>query len=185
MYTVGSQGGARRAITTGPSNNVRASWSRDKRWIYFGSDRSGGWQIWKAPSAGGEPIRITKDGGVEAFESSDGKHPYYAKDFEREGIWRVPVDGGEETMVIDHGRDGFFGVADRGVALMNPLAQPAATIEFFRFDTGVLTQIATLPAGLRFPLGGPSFAVSRDGRWILYSRFDEWGSDIHMLERLR
>jgi acetylornithine deacetylase/succinyl-diaminopimelate desuccinylase-like protein len=31
----------------------------------------------------------------------------------------------------------------------------------------------------------PAFAISRDGRWMLYSRLDEWGSDIHMLEHLR
>jgi hypothetical protein len=62
-------------------------------------NRSGDWQVWKAPAQGGATIQVTHHGGVEAFESLDGMFVYYAKQ-ESDGIWRVPVQGGEETQVL-------------------------------------------------------------------------------------
>src|SRR5689334_1103692 len=59
-----------------------------------------GWQVWKAPAQGGAAIQVTHHGGVEAFESLDGMFVYYAKR-ESDGIWRVPVQGGEETQVLN------------------------------------------------------------------------------------
>jgi dipeptidyl aminopeptidase/acylaminoacyl peptidase len=52
VYVVRPDGGAARRLTTEPSDEVRPSWSRNGRWIYFGSDRTGTWQVWKLPSAG-------------------------------------------------------------------------------------------------------------------------------------
>src|SRR5436190_18976460 len=37
IYVVGSTGGRPRALTSGPANCFAAFWSRDGRWIYFGS----------------------------------------------------------------------------------------------------------------------------------------------------
>ena len=36
-------------------------------------------QIWKAPAEGGNARQITRGGGCEAFEGSDGKTLYYVK----------------------------------------------------------------------------------------------------------
>src|SRR2546422_4241172 len=41
------------------SNNV-PTWSRDGKWIYFSSNRTGSWQIWKVPSVGGSAIQVTR-----------------------------------------------------------------------------------------------------------------------------
>jgi Tol biopolymer transport system component len=51
-------------------------WSRDGNWVYFVSARSGGSEVWKAPAGGGEAIQVTRNGGLEAFESPDGKFDY-------------------------------------------------------------------------------------------------------------
>jgi hypothetical protein len=52
----------------------------------------------------------------------------------------------------------------------------------FSFASREIVQVARLPAGLR--LGG-YFAVSRDGRSMLYTRVDSWQSDIEMLRGFR
>jgi Tol biopolymer transport system component len=56
---------------------------RDGQWIYFTSTRSGDFQIWKmradVPDADAAAVRITRHGGIEAEESLDGRHLYYAK----------------------------------------------------------------------------------------------------------
>ena len=42
---------------------VSPSWSRDGKWIYFASDRSGEYQVWKMPAGGGEAVQLTRKGG--------------------------------------------------------------------------------------------------------------------------
>ena len=41
------------------------------------------------------PCPSTKNGGVFAAESTDGRFLYYSK-FEASGIWKMPLNGGEE-----------------------------------------------------------------------------------------
>jgi Tol biopolymer transport system component len=56
----------------------QARWSRDGKRIYFGSNRTGRFEIWKMPSDGGPAVRITKGGGIASIEGRDG-FLYYAK----------------------------------------------------------------------------------------------------------
>ena len=180
IYQVGATGGPVRRITNDAFRNVRPSWSRDGRWIYFSSQRSGDSQIWRIPHAGGEPRQVTKKGGFEGFESPDGRHVYYTLSGGRRGLWRVPVEGGDEVQLIDRASDGSWGVTNGGIVLLDKDATTGATIEYFSFESARITWTRKLPAGLRFD-SLPSITVSRDGRWILYSQYDNWGSDIHML----
>jgi hypothetical protein len=41
IYVISADGGPPHRLTSGPFNNVRPSWSRDGRWIYFGSNPTG------------------------------------------------------------------------------------------------------------------------------------------------
>jgi Tol biopolymer transport system component len=80
--------------------NLNPNWSRDGQWIYFHSKHGNGpVQLWKVPFKGGSPVRVTKNGGAYAIESDDGSFLYYSK-FES-GIWRMPLNGGDETRVLD------------------------------------------------------------------------------------
>jgi hypothetical protein len=51
---------------------------------------------------GAVPGRITDPGGgIYAIESDGGRFLYYSK-FEQPGVWRMPLNGGEETQVLGH-----------------------------------------------------------------------------------
>ena len=41
----------------------RARWSPDGHWLYYSSDRSGDWQIWRLSLGGGPREQITTRGG--------------------------------------------------------------------------------------------------------------------------
>src|SRR5262249_51596370 len=65
--------GGKPECATDPAGNAGVpSWSRDGKWIYFGSNREGGVQVWKRPSSGGPATRVTQSGGFQPFESPDG-----------------------------------------------------------------------------------------------------------------
>jgi Tol biopolymer transport system component len=181
-----AEGGPPRRITTGATYDGMPSWSRDGRWIYFASNRNGAWQVLKVPVEGGEAVQVTKNGGFRACESPDGKFIYYSKFIDTSGLWRMPVEGGEESLILDQLQAGYWeawAVVDRGIYFINPESKPHATIEFFSFATRRVTQVAEMekdPA-----LGNPGLAVSPDGRQILYTQLDQRGSDIMLVENFQ
>jgi Tol biopolymer transport system component len=73
IYVVPVQGGRFVELQKKNSHENMASWSRDGKWIYFESDRSGDFEIWKTPS--GSSFSVSRDGrrildvGVEREES--------------------------------------------------------------------------------------------------------------------
>lgn len=53
-------------LTTNRAIDTEGTWSPDGSTIYFTSDRSGGPQVYKIPSSGGRPERVTFDGSYNA-----------------------------------------------------------------------------------------------------------------------
>ncbi len=181
IYIVDADGGKPRRLTEGTSDEVRPSWSRDGNWVYFGSNRTGDWQLWKKPAEGrGEAVQVTRLGGREGFESLDGSFVYYTKGFGIPGIWKIPVAGGDETLVFAEPLQGLWAMIDKGLYFVNLNATPHPTIEFYNFATSRSTKVATVEKDLQ--LVYPSLAVSPDGRSLLYVQTDRLESDIMVVE---
>jgi serine/threonine protein kinase/Tol biopolymer transport system component len=174
-YVVSVEGGQPRRVTD------VGSWSRDGKWIYFTSNRTGALQVWKRPAEGGKAVQVTKQGGWLPFESPDGKSVYYEKgEGEIPGLWKVPVEGGEETLVLEQlgSRQWLsWGLTTEGIYFYHASTK---AIEFFSFATRRITQIAKLENP---PSTG--LAASPDGRWILYAQLDQNTSRIMLVENFR
>ena len=189
IYAIRAAGGSPRRITTESSEDVVPSWSADGNWIYFASNRTGDWQVWKAAAQEGstaKPVQITRGGGFAAFESADRAWVYYAKGRDRAGIWKVPVQGGEEAEILPNLKAGYWGywtVADKGIYFIDLKPQSGAYVELFSFATGRARHLVELEKDP--PFGDSGFSVSRDGRSILYTQVDESGSDIILVENFR
>ncbi len=59
MLDTGRRGAPPLKVTDGGDNSNTAEWSKDGRFVYFLSNRSGSTQVWRAP-AGGEASQVTK-----------------------------------------------------------------------------------------------------------------------------
>jgi Tol biopolymer transport system component/DNA-binding winged helix-turn-helix (wHTH) protein len=186
IYVIDAEGGAPRRVTTEPSDDAVPSWSNDGRWIYFASKRTGRWEVWRMPAEGGQAVQVTKQGGFAAVESRDGQVVYYAKGTIVKGLWKVPVDGGEEAPVLEFPEAGYWGywaVGEKGIYFVNTHARPSA-LEFFDFATRRVVHVASLEkAPTQF--GGRGLALSPDGRVILYVHQDQVTSDIVLVENFR
>jgi Tol biopolymer transport system component len=172
-------------LTSEDSEEITPCWSEDGRWIYFGSTRSGDWQLWKMPAQGGKAERVTRSGGVITIGVRDG-FVYYLKSMEAK-IWRVPEEGGREEAILstpEFHYSRYSALGDGGIYFLSPVgAYPVPRmISFLNFDTGRITEIVEMKGK---PLvWEPGISVSADGRWMLYSQVDEEAGDITLVENL-
>jgi Tol biopolymer transport system component len=180
------EGGQPRRLTTHPAEDVAPSWSRDGRWLYFGSTRTGRFEIWKVPVGGGPSVQVTRRGGFEAYEAADGRYLYYLKGRAVPGIWRVPVNGGEESLVTDQNQAGLWRswrIAPQGIYYATSAGPRGPRLEAFDLATGKIHLVAPM---LKEPgINIPGLAVSPDGRTLLYTQRDQSGSDIMMVDGFR
>lgn len=91
LYAVEPDGRVR-ALTDTPADEVAPAWSADGHWLYVASDRTGTWQIYRLPAAGGEASVVTRYGGVAAAELPDGGLVVVRP--ERRGLWRLGAGPG-------------------------------------------------------------------------------------------
>ena len=80
LYSIPIEGGEERRLTTHPGYDDGPDFSPDGRWIWFNSDRSGSWDLWRIPASGAGPNderaeRITTDDWEDWFPhpSPDGR----------------------------------------------------------------------------------------------------------------
>ncbi len=172
-------GRPRRLLTFSEADNGAPNWSRDGNWIYFySSHEKGPMQLWKVPFQGGTPVRVTKNGGVYATESEDGRFLYYSK-MEQSGIWKMPLNGGGEERVLDQpaGYEWFnWTVAPGGIYFVTQTDAQKSKIEFFDFATrkrAVIDIVEKLGFGL---------ALSPDSKSLLYSRTDSEDYEVMLVK---
>jgi Tol biopolymer transport system component/DNA-binding winged helix-turn-helix (wHTH) protein len=180
IYLLDLGGGMPRLLPTLPgADNGGPSWSRDGKWIYFYSDRGGTrFQLWRVLLKGGPPVQITRNGGLFAAESADGRFLYYSK-YEAPGIWKVPLSGGEEKRVLDQaGEKEWYNWAlgRNGVYFLKHRAK-GGDLDFFDFATGKTTAISTSD---KQP--GVGLALAADGKSILYAETELEDANIMLVK---
>ena len=185
IYVIPSGGSAPRQLTSGgTSTNVRPTFSPDGKWVYYGSDRAGQWRIFKVSVEGGEPIQVTQKGGSEVFLDPDGKYLYYVHQG-RAGVYRMPIEGGDEVLIHDKPRQSWWVVARGGIYFVDPDG-PQTSLDFYSFATQKTTSAAALPGGSRlYPQGGRALAISPDGRTVLITLVDKEEGDLYLVEGFR
>jgi Tol biopolymer transport system component len=163
------------------------AWSWDGRSLYLTSGRSGSLQIWKKPLDGEEPVQLTKGGGAEASESPDGRIIYYTKVAEiGPGLWSVPTGGGDEQRILESVRFGYWAVVRRGIYFIDFDVQSDARrpVRFFNFQSRQVTQVGTVENTVSWS-NTPGFAISPDGRWLLYTSLESTDADLMLVDNFR
>jgi len=184
VYLLEYPGGTPRVLQTFPgANNGVPRWSRDGQWIYFYSaHEKGTYQLWKIPFKGGTPTRVgTGEGGIYVAESPDRRFLYYAK-WGEPGLWRMPVDGGQETRVLEHTPTWYWAVASTGIYFLDDAFDPYGRLEFFDFATRSTTPIFAIEK--RAPEFG-GLTLSPDGKSLLFGQNETDESYIMLVKNFR
>ena len=160
----------------------RPCWSRDGRWIYYLSYQGGQNGLWRMNADGSDPKRLMDLAANPTIRAS--------LDPAREGLYLstgdtldwLPFDaesrpaGPVETIAPIGGRDSFS-VVKRGVYFLDD----AGWVQFYDSRTGQIEPVYEITD----PVYRGEINVSRDGRWLLYTRATRSGSDLMLLESLK
>jgi hypothetical protein len=138
---------------------------------------------------GGEPVQITKKGGLAPRESESGEFLYYADKGGSCTIRRVPVDGGEEIPVMGGQRTshGFWTVWKNFIVYLYEGDEDNRHLELFDLETEQARRLFSFepePSWDFSPYSGGfwiGMTVSPDGRWILVSVEPPSTSDIMLV----
>jgi serine/threonine protein kinase len=180
IHIINAEGGAPQRLTNDASDNMFSNWSRDGRWIYFSSNRSGMDQIWKMPSNGGTAVQVTRSGGFAVTESPDGKYLYYTRSKDQNtSLWRMPAEGGSEALVLESVVLINYAVTDHGVYFMTQPDSRASKklIQFLSFGDQARSLLASTELDVYAGL-----AVSPDEHWLLYAQNQPASSDLMLVE---
>jgi serine/threonine protein kinase/Tol biopolymer transport system component len=187
IHVIRAEGGAPHRLTNHKADDVVPGWSRNGKWVYFASDRSGEYQIWKVPAEGGEAKQVTRKGGFHAIESLDGAFLYYSKwggasNAAGDGIWKVPVQGGPETRILD--REIIWpnwDLAAGGIYFLTRSGPEEWPIERLDLATGEVTPVFTYRNSDRHY----SLTVSPDEHLILFGIRPWPEGDLMLVENFR
>ncbi|HEY8234061.1 MAG TPA: protein kinase [Vicinamibacteria bacterium] len=182
VWVVDAEGGVPRRITDGPLTNGMASFSRDGRFLYFRADHASGRDISRVPLAGGAPQRLTRDGGLLARESPDGRSLFYTQRDGSSPLLRLELPNGPARKVVDcvQGRS----LADGPDAMYYLGCVPVgADSPLYRLDakSGRSQLLGTLAAAP----GNVGLAVSPDSATVLFVAPINRGADLMLIENFR
>jgi Tol biopolymer transport system component len=168
VFMIDAEGRNLHALTEGGYENEVPVWSRNGKAVYFASDRKGRPELWKHDIASGISTQVTHHGGFFGVESYDGRYLYFVKYF-CSGIWRMPIDGGEEERITDLPEPWFlryWDISESGLYFFDVSASPRPAIKFYDFKSRQTT-IVLEPEGETMEWT-PGISSSRDGRTLLY-----------------
>jgi Tol biopolymer transport system component len=185
IFIINADGGTPKNITNHPAQDHSPRYSSNGQWIYFNSNRSGVWQIWKSPAEGGEAVQVTDKGGFCGLESPDGKWVFYTKFDYTSGIWKIPVQGGTETLALNCNLTSWnsWDLVKEGIYFVNKTEGSDFSIEFFEFLTGEIKTQAVIADKNILSIG--EIDISPDRSWLIYIQANKNESDIYLVENFR
>jgi len=181
IYTISPEGTSLQQLTSEASQDITPSWSRNGSTLYFASNRSGSFQIWKMDlNRRDQVVQVTRGGGLHPRESAEGDRLFYVKRVGAElELWSTGVNG-DEMRVLGPIRSPAGWVTTRdGIYFI----EPGPRIAFYRFASSVAEHVITMPKNS--DIGGAGLTLSPDGRWLLYGQKDRSTADIMLVENFQ
>jgi hypothetical protein len=168
------------------SRDLVPSWSRDGNWLYFGSNRSGRPEVWRARVTGGLVEQVTTTGGEYAFESWDGQTLYYLRPTSGvQTLFAMPLPRGPERPLGIEVTLWNYITVENGLYYM-PLRQGRRApftyeVRFFDSRSGQSRVVHSV----RLAESSPGLTVTPDGKTVVIQGVAVVTQDLVRIENFR
>jgi Tol biopolymer transport system component len=173
-----------RRLTDDPAPDALPRWSRDGRWIYFTSERSGNWQIYRVRPEGGPPERVRTNPYREwqVEPSPDGRSIAFLSNQEGpEYLYTMDLATGAQQVRARHGKSSILG---------NPSWSPGSDRLTFSSNWRIGHQIYLLDLArgeerrlTEFRAGGCEPRFHPDGRHVMHVSRGHLSDKSRLVER--
>jgi Tol biopolymer transport system component len=177
VYTVSAEGGTPRQVTSLPGEESAPSVSRDGRSVYYSSQGV----LFKAPLAGGQPIRVAEGIERDGQESFDGRWVYYVR---ANDLWRKPIGSGTEERFQSNVPSNGWALTAKEVFVLRPAGQTPGSIVAYDLETRRERLVRELSRDLRL-FSATWLDVTQDGTAALISPIVRDESDIVLVDGIR
>ncbi|WKE66877.1 winged helix-turn-helix domain-containing protein [Gallaecimonas kandeliae] len=153
-------------------------WSSDGKHLYFASERSGDWQIWRWDNGNSKPVQVTRSGGYCGQPDKAEKYLYLTR-VHTPGLWRMELATGQLTEVgtnITWQRCDGWQLAGSGIYYLTDRGEQH--IHRYDLGSGSISEVLQLPQGYQ-----AQFDVSPDEAQLLYTLPKKHPSELLLLRR--
>jgi Tol biopolymer transport system component len=190
VYWLSVKGGNPSPLVKERSEDVTPVWSRDAQWIFYASNRSGRFEIWKvrSPLSGsgvGIPVQVTTNGGYSPIQSSDGTSLFYTRSRTQDGLYRLNLKSNAETLLAKDAGGSMYGqwALNAGHLHYLPIKSTGIHLRMIDLESGKIEESAQYEGELF--RGSPGINFSPDGKWMLYLRSERRGTDLALVENIK
>jgi serine/threonine protein kinase/Tol biopolymer transport system component len=181
MFFLDARAGATPDVIRRPGvEDTEPQLSPDGRFITFSVKVDEKFQLFRMPAAGGTPVQITRNGCVVHRYSPDGQWIYLIRANEVSGLFRMPVKGGEDELVLDQVKSNLYrgwALCPRGIYYTAEMGgQSGWEIRFF--DPLQKTHSPVLPIPFPLPRWSGSLSVGPGERWMVFPLHEPAGSRL-------
>ena len=184
LHEVNASGEVLSRIVVGTADEVNGRYSVNGHALYYSSDSSGTWQIWKRSLSSNVDNQVTFEGGYVAQENHDGTLLYYTK-LGVPGLWRrslvTDATTVKEEMIFEdlHPMDGASWVVGKSGIYF--VARNPVGICFWDFSSKEIRYLIKtekpIPAWT-----GPAITVAADESWLIYSMIEQREDEIKYVD---
>ncbi len=107
IWSMNFDGSQQKQLTSEKGRDFVPIVSHNGQYVFFTSSRSGVDHLWRMNADGTNQLQITQTEGGYPI-SADEKFVYY-RAISKKKLWKVPIDGGEESLVLDK-RSQYFAI---------------------------------------------------------------------------
>jgi Tol biopolymer transport system component/DNA-binding winged helix-turn-helix (wHTH) protein len=165
-------------LETSRTNLALPVWSEDCQWIFASDGRAA---LYRVPASGGPAVRFTEQHAYRVAVSGR-RVVFNVAGNSGVELWTKSIEGGAESALVGMPRLKYsdsWAVVPRGIYFTES-RMGASGVRFYDFASQRISVVRDLQ-GMPEPLGGLGISVSRDERWILYTRTEDWQGDIMMV----